>query len=225
MYFRTGKVSLGLLGNIMESDNSMKTDCDLKRYRFIGKIHSLSQEFGFSSPEIKIKLFNLYTTSFYGSSLYRQYSNQRDRLYHAYNICVRDTYRVPRQTHKYLIQTISQCMHPKVMICSRFVKLVETLNKCSKPSISLLINLVQNDQRTVCGKNLLYIANQCQLEKSKLTSYSVKNNMKYCEIPDNEKWREGMLYEMLLYRNCNFVKIDNFLRQEIDDIIDMVCTI
>ena len=49
--------------------------------------------------------------------------------------------------------------------------------------------------------------------------------MKYCEIPDNEKWREGMLYEMLLYRNCNFVKIDNFLRQEINDIIDMVCTI
>ena len=122
----------------------------------IGKIHSLNQEFSYVSPEIKMKLMNIYTTSFYGSSLYRLYSSQCDKLYHAYNICVRNTFSVPRYTHKYLIETISQCMHPKVMICKRFVKFVESLNNCKKSSIWLLINLVKNDNRNVCGKKIFF---------------------------------------------------------------------
>ena len=155
--------SLKLLGNTLDSDNQMKTDNDMKRCKFIGKIHSLNQEFGFASPEIKMKLLNIYTTSFYGSSLYKLYTNQCDKLYHAYNICVRRTFSVPRRTHNYLIETISQCMHPKVMICARFVKFVESLNTCKKSSILLLIKMVQDDNSTVCGKNLSEISKLCKV--------------------------------------------------------------
>ena len=171
-----------------------------------------------------MKLVNIYTTSFYGSSLYRLYSSQCDRLYAAYNICVRNTFSVPRRTHRYLIETISQCIHPKVMICTRFVKFVKALNMSSKSGICFLINLVQNDNRTVCGKNLSEIATECNVEKVSLTSHEVKQNMKYSKIPESEKWRENMLSEMMLYRNTDFVKIDNFLKHEIDEIISMVCT-
>ena len=45
--------------------------------------------------------------------------------------------------------------------------------------------------------------------------------MKFCPIPEEELWRVTMLTEMLLYRNCDFVKIDNFLKEEINDIIDI----
>ena len=112
-----------------------------------------------------------------------------------------------------------------VPICARFVKFVESLNKCRKSSILLLVKMVQNDNSTVCGKNLSEISKLCNVERPKLTSHLVKQNMKYSHIPDTELWRENMLTEMLLYRSCNFVKIDNFLKHEIDDIIDMVCTI
>ena len=179
--------NLKLLGNILDSDNSMKTDSDMKRCKFIGKIHSLNQEFGFASPEIKMKLLNIYTTSFYGSSLYRLYSSQCDKIYQAYNICVRNTFSVPRRTHKYLIETISQCIHPKVMICTRFVKFVNSLNKCNKSGILLLINMVQNDNSTVCGKNMATIANLCQVDKEGMTSNDVKQNMKYSSIYQNLK--------------------------------------
>ena len=171
-----------------------------------------------------MKLMNIYTTSFYGSSLYRLYSNQCDKLYHAYNICVRNIFSVPRRTHTYLIETISECLHPKVMICARFVKFVKSLNNCNKSGIYFLIKLVQNDNRTVCGKNMAEIASLCNIEKNVLSSHEVKQHMKYSKIPESEVWRENMLTEMLLYRNCDFIKIDNFLKQEIDDIIDVVCT-
>ena len=58
------------LGNVMQCDNSMKIDCSVKRGKFIGKINSLLREFSFCDPKIKVKIFNIYATSFYGSGLW-----------------------------------------------------------------------------------------------------------------------------------------------------------
>ena len=92
-------------------------------------------------------------------------------------------------------------------IFTRFVKFVNTLNKCNKSAIYFLIKLVQNDNSTVCGKNMAEIANLCNVEREELTLNDVKQNMKYCQIPNSEIWRENMLTEMLLYRDCEIVKL------------------
>ena len=38
----------------------MRHDCDVKRGQFIGKVHSLVQEFYFSAPDVVMKLVNAY---------------------------------------------------------------------------------------------------------------------------------------------------------------------
>ena len=48
------------LGHILQNDNSMNIDCNIKRGQFIGKVHSLLQEFYFSSPTVLMKLVNIY---------------------------------------------------------------------------------------------------------------------------------------------------------------------
>ena len=58
------------LGNVLQSDNSMTIDCNKKRAIFISKIHSLNQEFYFNSPDVILKLYNIYCCSFYGSSIW-----------------------------------------------------------------------------------------------------------------------------------------------------------
>ena len=62
------------LGNILPSDNSMKIDCTVKRGNFIGKMNSLLQEFSYVDPAVKIKIFNIFATSFYGSGLWDLYT-------------------------------------------------------------------------------------------------------------------------------------------------------
>ena len=57
------------LGNVMQCDNSMKIDCTLKRGKFIGKVNSLLQEFYFADPKVKMRLMNIFASSFYGSGL------------------------------------------------------------------------------------------------------------------------------------------------------------
>ena len=51
------------LGNVLQSDNSMKIDCTVKRGRFIGKMNSLLQEFSYTDPKVKLKVFSIFATS------------------------------------------------------------------------------------------------------------------------------------------------------------------
>ena len=70
----------------------MKTDCILKRGRFIGKVNSLLQEFHFVDSTVFIKLLNIYASSFYGSSLWNLYSPEVERIYKSWNVTVRNVF-------------------------------------------------------------------------------------------------------------------------------------
>ena len=63
------------LGNILECSNIMKQDCDMKRVKFVGEINTLSQEFHFADPNVKVKILNIYAMSFCGSGLWEIYGN------------------------------------------------------------------------------------------------------------------------------------------------------
>ena len=90
------------LGNMLQLDNSMKTDLSQKRGKFIGKIMSLFQEFNYVKPEVFVKLMNIYSASFYGSCLWDIFSNDCEKLYKSWNVTVRQAFNVDRCTHTYL---------------------------------------------------------------------------------------------------------------------------
>ena len=139
------------LGNTVECDNSFKQDICIKRGKFIGKINTLSQEFYFTTPEVKVTLFEKYCLSFYGSNLWDLFSKEVDKIYKSWNVSIRIAHEVPRNTHCYFIEPLSQCHHVKTLLCSRFVKFHQTLIDCSKPSVRILAQLSKNDTSTVYG--------------------------------------------------------------------------
>ena len=61
---------------------------------------------------------------------------------------------VDRCTHRYLIETISNSLHPKIMLASRYVTFHKSLITSSKLSVRVLARLVETDQRTVMGRTL-----------------------------------------------------------------------
>ena len=99
----------------------MNIDSDNKRFTFIRKASSLTQEFHFSSGDMKMKLMNIYAMSLYGSCLWDLFSDKSERLYKAWNVGVRIAFNVSRLTHRYLIEPISNVLHPKVILSSRFI--------------------------------------------------------------------------------------------------------
>ena len=137
---------------------------------------------------------------------------------------MRQMFDVDRCTHRYLIESISNSMHPMVMLSSRFVNFWRTLINSSKLCIRLLARLSEKDNRTVMGRTLNTLVRECGLEDIKdLTATHVKKNLKYHEIPLDEKWRISIADELLQLKQLK-VSLDGFTSEEISTMLDYVCT-
>ena len=210
------------LGNLLQCDNSFTRDCALKRGRFIGKVHTLLQEFYFISSEVMTNLIRIYATSFYSSSLWDLFSKQCEKLYKSWNITVRTIFKVPSQTHSNMIESLSECPHVKTMLTSRFVQFSKSLTENKKSCIRILANLSSADLKTIHGRNH-HLQNDLNCDVEDMSSSFVKENLKYKPLPEEEQWRVPLLLNVLDIRN-HFMELDNFGKAEIEHMIYDVCT-
>ena len=208
------------LGNVLESDSSMARDIAIKRAKFKWKLNSLSQEFHYVSPQVFMKILNIYAVSFHGSGLWDTFSPNCERLYKAWNVAVRLAWNVPRTTHRYLIEGISGCLHPKVMLASRQVKFREQLLSSCKMGVRVLASLDSNDQRCVLGKNMAKLSRECNSNMEDLTRSIVKSRLKYYEVPEEEGWRLGPILEIL----DENLEIPGLTHEESSEILAYLCT-
>ena len=82
-------------------------------------------------------------------------------LLNSWNNVIRILFDLPRETHRYFIEPISNVPHIKTVLCPRFVQFVTNLSNCHKICIRLLVDLRNLDLRTVLCKNLESIAQDC----------------------------------------------------------------
>ena len=212
------------LGNMIQSDNSMKNDISIKRARFIGKANSLYQEFYFSSPEVRCKLLELYCCSYYSSSIWNLYNRECDKLYKSFNVAIRICYNIPRNSHKYYIEELVNFPHPKIMLCSRFVKFYDTLIKSKKIAVRLLAKLSFIDEKTVLKCNLRNIAKDCNVKTvNDLSPSFVKQNMRYSDVQEDQDWWIPLLHNLLLIRSKQWT-VEQLEDRELEDLIYYVCT-
>ena len=209
------------LGNILQCDNSMKIDCTLKRGRFIGKVNSLMQEFYFADSKIKMRLINIFASSFYGSGLWDLSSTTCDRLYKSWNVAVRVCYDVPPTTHRYLIEPLSGMPHAKSMLCSRMVKFKQQLCTSNKPVVSLLALLSMEDRRTTLGRNMAKI--QREIGGVQPSCCNIRKHMKFFATPIEELWRIPLLEELVEVTNKKMY-IENFSDEETKLMMNTICT-
>ena len=109
------------LGNILQIDNSMTNAYDIKRTKFISKLHSLGKkEFYFADPVTVVKLFSTNACDFYGSQI-GDFKSSILKFYNSWNFSIRILFDVPRNTQRYLLEPISRCLQ----VASRFVAFSE----------------------------------------------------------------------------------------------------
>ena len=96
-----------------------------------------------------------------------------------YYIAICILFDLPRETHRYFIEPISNVPHIKTVLWTRFVQFVTSLSNCHKLCIRLLVDLSKHDLRTVLCKNLESIAQDCIMCETKydIQSYSFRPRM------------------------------------------------
>ena len=108
------------------------------------------------------------------------------------------------------------------MLCSRYVKFLEAMKSCSKGSVRYLESLVHDDRRTLTGKTLTRMANDCDVERGSLDAKTAKR-MVFWKVPEEEQWRIPLLKELLDVRN-GAGSIPGIEHEEVDMMINNICS-
>ena len=206
------------LGNLITNDSSMDNDLLSKRGEFISKVHSLRQELGDQSPDVFIKLVNIYLVSMYGSNIWDLFGAAAQKLYISWNVMIRTTFNLPFATHRFILQDIINVPHLRVQLLKRFVKFYFHLKNSIKPEVRHLLDLQKHDFRSHFGRNCQYLCRELNLSNFDLINvHDISMPIKTIE---SESWRVPFLRDLVNIRGhpCQNLTVD-----EVSDFIHYIC--
>ena len=136
---------------------------------------------------------------------------------------MRNAFDLPSRTHQYFIETVSSWPPPpKTFLSRRYVNFAQSLTSSNKCSIRYLSSVCQDDKRTLLGKTLGKIGMECGVLPSVLTPDTVKRKLLYSPVPDDQKWRVPLLWELFDARSNNLT-IENLTSDQISSLIENIC--
>ena len=92
---------------VSNSRDILGGDITAKRARFIDNVHACMQEFHWAHPSILSKINYIYNCNIYGANLYALDSEHLRKLVNSYSVAMRNIWKVPRETHKYIVEVLS----------------------------------------------------------------------------------------------------------------------
>ena len=216
-----GGVHLG--NHLSNKTEGMRHDIKVKRANFISKNIDLNQEFSFSHPLTKVKMNLIFNFHFTGSPLWDLFSREAVMLENSWNTSVKVMFDLPVETHRYIIEPLSQTRHLKNVLIDRFLSFVEQIEKSAKNVPKQLLTFIKKDVRSTTGanlRNILHLTNQTDIEEIK--RHDVKL-LKYKEIDPEDNWKLAMIKEITDVK-FNQLDVENFEMKELEEILQFICT-
>ena len=131
--------------------------------------------------------------------------------------------KVDRCTHRFMLEPLSQTLHLKTLLTSRFVSFHDSLRNSNKFEVRFLASVYGNDLRTVHGKNLSKIAFLCETNVSELRPKLVKQKLLYREPSYNDAWRTIRGHELLQVRDNEYLHLPFFSDDEVNEVLRYIC--
>jgi len=197
------------LGNILSYNLKDDHDIQLKRGYFYGSVNTLCAKFKCVLNDIDIasKLFQSYCCAFYGSQLWDLGSRCIDKIYIAWNKAVRRIFRLPYNTHRFLLPVVVGVSAIHDQLKKRFIKFKDSCD-VSENSIIQMLLLNAQFENTPIGINMKFL---CKQSAEKTLS-----------CPQRES-AGSLLCNLLRIRSQSW-ELNNFDDIEIEEMINFVCT-
>ena len=71
-----------------------------------------------------------------------------------WNVSVRLMLDVPQETHRYLVEPLSNTAHIKQVLIKRFLSFLDQIRKSDKTATKFLLETIHQDARSTTGSNL-----------------------------------------------------------------------
>ena len=212
------------LGNTLSNKvNGMGQDIRKKRAAFISKNNELNQEFWFSHPFTKVSINLIYNFHFTGSPTWDLFCKEAVMLENTWNTAVRIMYDLPLQTHRYLIEPVSEVKHLKFVLIERFLGFLEQIQKSRKIIPKHILNYAKSDVRSITGsnaRNILLLTEKHSIDD--VSKYDIKE-LKLQEIAIEDRWKINFIKEIIEIKN-NQLGLNEFTIDELTDILRYLCT-
>ena len=207
------------LGTTITNAFGGRLDQDLleKRAQYIAKNNELNQEFFYMHQKTKIWMNNVYNTSFYGAPLWDMFSENFKRLEKTWNVSIRKMLSIPRNSHRYFLEPLSETPHISKSLWNRFVRFVLNIENGKKMVLRRMLDVIRNDVRSVTGRNLRCI--KLKTEELKLENVDVYK-LPYKEVPKGESWRLPLAREILDTKNGDLST--NISKEQTDDLAEYI---
>ena len=201
----------------------MTQDLKVKRAQYIQTNNVIMQEFYYAHPKTKLLLNNIYNTHFTGSVIWNLFSREAKMIENTWNVSIRKMMNLDRQTHRYMVEPSSDVRHIKFVFLKRFLKFTEKLEKSVKHPVRVLFNAVKQDCRSTTGSNLRRIMHL--VKRTKVSEVKMKDLecIPFCKTKKEDQWRLTIMKELLNVRGKE-LKVENFDKYEITEILDHICT-
>ena len=125
-----------------------------KRALYVNIVNELNPEFYYAHLLTKVEINNILNTHFYGSQLWDLFSAEAYRLEKSWNISQRLMLGIPRNTHHFFIEPLTETQHIKFSLLTRFVNFVNSIESSTKHVLRNMLEIVKHDCRSTTSSNL-----------------------------------------------------------------------
>ena len=144
-------------------------------------------------------------------------------LENSWNVSFRRMYDLPLQTHRNLVEPVSQQLHLKKLLIKRFLSFILQIQKYEKLLPKQLIRLIENDTRSITGGNLRRILLLVKRSKVEEISKEDIENIEYATLNDDDNWRVNLIREITDVKFGQVV-VEGFSNEECEEILQFACT-
>ena len=130
---------------------------------------------------------------------------------------------LPRDTHQYFVEAISDRPHLKTFLIQRFLNFISQIRKSKKQALKNILKLIQYDTRSIAGSNLREILLLTDKNDVSELCKEDADQIIYKEVPKEENWRISSLKELINVR-CGSSELIGFTEKEIEHMINFVCS-
>ena len=208
--------------NLENKIHGMKGDLKRKRADFISKNNDILQEFSFSHPRTKILINSIYNSHLYGSSLWNLFSREAVMMENTWNVSVRLMMDLPKETHRRLIEPLSETQHIKIIMLKRFLSFIQQIRNSSKIASKSLLESILLDARSTTGSNLRNILLKTDKSDVRQLVPNDAKDLRYHPTEESEKWKISIIQEIIETKQEN-LEISSFNGDELEEMLHFLC--
>ena len=153
-------------GNTLQFNLSDKLDIHLKSMSFIHKANTVLFRFKCTNPLTKMKLFQSYCLSLYGSCLWRLDCEELNSLSVSFNNIIRRIWNLPRISRTSIVHLVGSVVSIHNIVYNKFSSLCTS----AMPHPSSLVRTIFTDSSRACNSN--FIGYNCSYGTSRCKSYA-----------------------------------------------------